>query len=79
VNYIDIAANVHKDFIGNLGPGDKFFYKGTYHIIVDFKPSAWFKNAIIPDMVAALDTDTYKIVCFDVNTEVEVINCYGGL
>ena len=76
MNYIDIAANVHKDFIGNLGPGDKFLYEGTYYIVVDFKPSACFISSIVSDMAAALDTDTYKIICFDINTEVEVL---GGL
>lgn len=76
---MNYTTNTNKAFIRNLGPGDKFFYEGTYYIIVDFKPSACFINAMVSDMVAALDTDTYKIICFDNNTEVEVSYYYGGL
>lgn len=64
------------DIVGDLGPGDKFFYKDTYYIIIDFKPAT--TNALAPDMIAALDTDTYKVVCFNNRTEVEVLYYFGG-
>lgn len=67
------------DFLCDLGPGDKFLYKDTYYIVVDYTPPAGFENTAITDMVVVLDTDTYKIMYLNKNTQVEVLYYYGGL
>lgn len=63
----------------NLGPGDKFIYKDVTYIIVDFKISDCFISAVMPELVCALNLDSYKIECFDSKEEVEVVYYYGGL
>lgn len=67
------------DVLSDLCPGDKFLYKDTYYIVVDMEPSGFFVGTNLPEYVCALDTDTYKIMCFSKDCEVEVVYYYGGL
>jgi hypothetical protein len=63
----------------SLGPGDKFCYEDTDYIVVASRPSEHFKDAIVPNLVYALNLVTYSLVAFNKGTEVEVIYYYLGL
>jgi hypothetical protein len=59
--------------VGNLEPGDKFKYKDTEYLMLDFKPSQCFISASFSNLVGAVNLSTYKVICLDVDWEVEVI------
>ena len=67
------------EVLSDLGPGDKFRFRDTYYIVIDMEPTGFFTGTNITDYVCALDTDTYKVMCFGKNCEVEVLYYYGGI
>lgn len=67
------------EVVSDLGPGDKFRFKDTYYVVIDMEPTGFFAGTNITDYVCALDTDTYRVMCFGKNCEVEVLYYYGGI
>ena len=67
------------EVISDLDPGDKFRFRDTYYIVIDMEPTGFFAGTNITDYVCALDTDTYRVMCFGKNCEVEVLYYYGGI
>jgi hypothetical protein len=65
--------------LSDLGPGDKFLYKDTEYIVIDTEPSGFFAGTNITDYVCALSLDTFKVMCFLKDLQVELCYYYGGL
>lgn len=65
--------------IKDLGPGDKFIFKEKDYLVIDMEPSGFFAGSTLPEYMCALDLDTYKVMCFGKDCEVEVLYYYGGL
>ena len=51
--------------LGDLKVGDKFIKNTKMYLIIDFKVSDAFLNVKFPNMLCALDLNTYKVLCFD--------------
>jgi hypothetical protein len=66
--------------LSGLGPGDKFYFDGAYYLVVGSLPYNYFLTAVVEDprLVCALDLDTYKVVAFNKDKDVEVIYYNGA-
>jgi hypothetical protein len=70
----DILCSHTLSKVGALKPGDKFRYKDTEYLMLDFKPSECFISAAFSNLVGAVNLSTYKVICLDTDWEVELLN-----
>lgn len=65
------------EFISYLGPGDKFIYKDREYLLIKTTP-ADFGFSSLSNHSLAVSLDTFEIVLFDNDWEVEIVYYQGG-
>ena len=61
-----------KTVMSKMSKGDTFSYSGKPQMLIDFSLSDCSLTTSYPKMYCALDLQTYKIVCFCEDWEVEL-------
>lgn len=61
-----------KTALFDLYPGDRFIYNSKTYMLIDFSLRDCSLTTSYTDMRCALDMQTYKVVCFCDNWEVEL-------
>lgn len=58
--------------VSKLNPGDKFVYKDRMYLLVNTTPIDLGCSTDTANYVCAIDLDTFEIMCFDKNCEVNI-------
>ena len=63
-----------KMVISDLHYGDQFVYNGKKYMLIDFSLADVSLATKFPQLFCALDMQTFKIVCFDQDWEVSLLD-----
>lgn len=58
--------------LSDLNPGNGFMSNDRLYIVIDLEPYGLFAGTNLGDYICALDVNTFKIVCFEKDCDVEV-------